>query len=160
MPKIETDTRPPAPPSTCVVRKGASSQAPSDSKEPKLMPIPSSKAKTQAKPQTKSASAQPKPASAIAPKPLPAIAPKPLPAVIVFGVDQAKKPTAASFTADQVELARKAADLMKLHVIPVEGPELTELAAKLQVGRMYASGHGFVPPVPIDMYDLIADLTY
>jgi hypothetical protein len=122
------------------------------------MPIPSSKAKTQAKPQTKPASAQPKPAPAIAPKPVLAIAPKPLPAVIVFGVDQAKKPTAASFTADQVELARKAADLMKLHVIPVDGPELTELAAKLPAGRIYASGHAFVPPAKLNIYDRIADL--
>jgi hypothetical protein len=40
--------------------------------------------------------------------------PKPAPAIIVFGFDQANKLRAASFTADQVELATNAAELMKL----------------------------------------------
>ena len=71
---------------------------------------------------------------------------KAAPAIIVFGLDQAKKPRAASFTSEQVELATKAAELMKLRVLKVAGPELTDLAARLQVGRIYASGHGFVPP--------------
>ena len=70
---------------------------------------------------------------------------KPAPAIIVFGLDQGNKPRAAWFTADQVEHATKAADLMKLRVLKVNGPELTELAAGLQAGRIYASGHAFVP---------------
>ena len=58
--------------------------------------------------------------------------PKPAPAIIVFGADQANKPRAASFTRDEVEAATKAAELMKLQVLKVEGPQLTELAASLQ----------------------------
>jgi hypothetical protein len=46
----------------------------------------------------------------------------------------------------EVEAATKAAELMKLRVLKVAGPELTELAASLQAGRIYASGLGFVPP--------------
>jgi hypothetical protein len=83
---------------------------------------------------------------------------KPAPAIILFGLDQANKPRAASFTADQVELATKAADLMKLRVLKVQGPELTELAARLEAGRIYASGHGFVPPIRPDLYDRIDGL--
>jgi hypothetical protein len=84
--------------------------------------------------------------------------PKPTPAIIVFGLDQANKPRAASFTADKVELATKAAELMKLRVLKVEGPELTELAARLEPGRIYASGHGFVPPVRMNVYQRLCEL--
>jgi hypothetical protein len=84
--------------------------------------------------------------------------PNPAPALIVFGLDQANKPRAASFTPKQVELATKAADLMKLHVLKVEGPELTELAARLQPGRIYASGHGFVPPIRPQLYERLNEL--
>ena len=100
-------------------------------------------------------------ASKSKPKPQPKITedePKPAPAIIVFGLDQANKPRAASFTADQVEHATKAAELMKLRVLKVEGPELTELAARLEAGRIYASGHGFVPPIRPDLYDRIDGL--
>ena len=79
-------------------------------------------------------------------------------AIIVFGLDQAKKPRAASFTSEQVELATKAAELMKLRVLKVAGPELTDLAARLQVGRIYASGHGFVPPIRPNIYDRLNEL--
>ena len=48
--------------------------------------------------------------------------PKPAPAIIVFGADHANKPRAASFTGDEVEAATKAAELMKLRVLKVEGP--------------------------------------
>jgi hypothetical protein len=84
--------------------------------------------------------------------------PKPTPAIIVFGLDQANKPRAASFTADQVELATKAAELMKLRVLKVAGPELTELAARLEAGRIYASGHGFVPPIRPNVYERLNEL--
>ena len=84
--------------------------------------------------------------------------PKPAPAIIVFGADQANKLRAASFTADQVELATKAAELMKLRVLKVEGPELTELAARLEPGRIYASGHGFVPPVRMNVHQRLCEL--
>ena len=84
--------------------------------------------------------------------------PKPAPEIIVFGADEANKLRAASFTADQVELATKAAELMKLRVLKVEGPELTELAARLEPGRIYASGHGFVPPVRMNVHQRLCEL--
>jgi hypothetical protein len=80
------------------------------------------------------------------------------PAIIVFGLDQAGKARAASFTSDQLGLATKAAELMKLRVVKVAGPELTELAARLQAGRIYASGHGFVPPIQPNIYDRLNEL--
>ena len=84
--------------------------------------------------------------------------PRPAPAIIVFGADQANKPRAASFTGGEVEAATKAAELMKLRVLKVEGPELTELAAGLQAGRIYASGHGFVPPIRPNLYERLSEL--
>src|SRR5215470_4707001 len=47
---------------------------------------------------------------------------------------------------------------MKLRVLKVEGPELTELAAGLQAGRIYASGHGFVPPIRPNLYERLCEL--
>ena len=96
---------------------------------------------------------KPKPQAKISPP-----EPKPAPAIIVFGADQANKPRAASFTGDEVEAATKAAQLMKLRVLKVEGPELTQLAASLQAGRIYASGHGFVPPIRPSIYERLSEL--
>jgi hypothetical protein len=71
----------------------------------------------------------------------------------VFGLDATGKPKAATFLAHQAELATKAAGLMQLHVLKIDSPELTEFAAQLPVGKIYASGHGFVPPVRSALYD-------
>jgi len=101
--------------------------------------------------QGKPALEKPKPTTSEKPKPTPA-------AIILFGLDQARKPRAASFTADQVDQATKAAKLMELHVLKVDTAELAELAAQLPAGRIYASGQGFVPPARLDIYDRIADL--
>jgi hypothetical protein len=84
--------------------------------------------------------------------------PKPAPAIIVFGADEANKPRAATFTGDEVEAATKAAGLMKLRVLNVAGRELTELAARLERGRIYASGHGFVPPIRPNIYERLCEL--
>jgi hypothetical protein len=83
---------------------------------------------------------------------------KPVPAIIVFGIDQDSKPKAAVFPEEQAGLATKAANLMKLRVLKVSGPELTDLAAHLPTGRIYASGHGFVPPVRPNIYDRLSEL--
>jgi len=96
---------------------------------------------------------KPKPQAKISPP-----EPKPAPAIIVFGADQANKPRAASFTGGEVEAATKAAELMKLRVLKVVGPELTELAASLQAGRIYASGLGFVPPIRPSIYERLSEL--
>src|SRR5450759_1616844 len=75
------------------------------------------------------------------------------PAIIVFGPNASGKPTAAMFPADQVDLASKAAGLMQLRVLKIDSPELTQFAAQLPVGKIYASGHGFVPQVRTAIYD-------
>ena len=56
-------------------------------------------------------------------------------------------------TAHQVDLATKAASLMQLRVLKIDSPELTQFAAQLAVGKIYASGHGFVPLVRTAIYD-------
>jgi hypothetical protein len=75
------------------------------------------------------------------------------PAIIVFGLDPTGKSKAATFPAQQVELATKAASLMQLRLLKIDSPELTQFAAQLPVGKIYASGHGFVPQVRTAIYD-------
>ena len=84
--------------------------------------------------------------------------PKPMSAVIVFGLDKDSKPIAAAFPNDQAGLATKAAKLMNLRTLTVAGPELTEVARLLPAGRIYASGHGFVPGVEARLYEVLSDI--
>src|SRR5450759_3521981 len=74
------------------------------------------------------------------------------PAIIVFGLDPTGKSKAATFPAHQADLASKAAGLMQLRILKVDSPELTQFAAQLPVGKIYASGHGFVPQVRTAIY--------
>jgi hypothetical protein len=76
-----------------------------------------------------------------------------VPAIVVFGLDPTGKSKAATFPVHQVDLATKAAGLMQLRLLKIDSPELTQFAAQLPVGKIYASGHGFVPPVRTDIYD-------
>jgi hypothetical protein len=78
---------------------------------------------------------------------------KSAPAIIVFGLDPTGKHTAATFPAHQVDLASKAAGLMQLRILKIDSPELAQFAAQLPVGKIYASGHGFVPSVRTPIYD-------
>jgi hypothetical protein len=71
----------------------------------------------------------------------------------VFGLDSTGKPKAATFPAHQVGLATKAASLMQLQLLKIDSPELAQFAAQLPVGKIYASGHGFVPQVRTAIYD-------
>src|ERR1019366_240780 len=75
------------------------------------------------------------------------------PGIIVFGLDSTGKSKAATFPAQQVDLATKAAGLMQLRLLKIDGPELAQFAAQLPVGKIYASGHGFVPQVRTAIYD-------
>ena len=72
--------------------------------------------------------------------------------VVLFGVDQHGKPTAARFPEGQARLAAKAAEQLQLQVLTVATPAVAELAATLPVGRIHASGKGFVPNVRGDLY--------
>jgi hypothetical protein len=67
------------------------------------------------------------------------------PALILFGRDEAGKPRASWFYALSADLARKAADLMKMRVLPVETEEQKAVARQLQPGRVFASGRAFAP---------------
>ena len=75
------------------------------------------------------------------------------PAVIVFGLDPSGKAKAATFPAHQIDLAIKAAGLMQLRALKIDSPELTQFATQLPIGKIYASGHGFVPLVRAAIYD-------
>jgi hypothetical protein len=75
------------------------------------------------------------------------------PAIIVFGLDPTGKSKAATFPAHQADLASKAAGLMQLRLLKIDSPELTQFAAELPIGKIYASGHGFVPQVRTAIYD-------
>ena len=72
--------------------------------------------------------------------------------VVLFGVDRHGKPTAARFPEGQARLAAKAAKQLDLRVLPVATTAVAELAATLPVGRIHASGKGFVPNVRGDIY--------
>ena len=67
------------------------------------------------------------------------------PALILFGRDDAGKPRASWFDALSADLARKAADLMKMRVLPVETEEQKAVARQLQPGRVFENGRAFTP---------------
>lgn len=74
------------------------------------------------------------------------------PNVVLFGLDESRKPRAARFGSAHAHLAAKAAELMSLTACPVNSGTLAEIAEKLPTGRMYANGRAFVPNVRRDLY--------
>ena len=79
------------------------------------------------------------------------------PELIVLGRDDNGKPLAARFPSDQASLVAKAAKAMSLTVGKANDPALAELAKKLPIGRLYATGRGFVPPVRRGLYDELVE---
>jgi hypothetical protein len=79
------------------------------------------------------------------------------PELIVLGWDDEGKPRAARFPVGQADLVVKAATAMKLTVCKADGAALAELAKKLPNGRLYATGHGFVPPVGRSLYGKLVE---
>lgn len=73
--------------------------------------------------------------------------PKSVRILVVYGFDENKKPRAARFSEPEFKLARKAASLMKLDVFETDVPKLQRAFKKLPLGKVYASGWGFVPNV-------------
>ena len=65
--------------------------------------------------------------------------------LIVFGRDEAGKAHASTFVAAEAELAARAAGLMGYRVLPITSDEHRAAASGLAVGRVFASGRGFVP---------------
>jgi hypothetical protein len=77
----------------------------------------------------------------------------PLAPVVLFGIDSRGKPKAARFGKAAANLAVKAASQLQLRVIPTDQPKVAEIAARLPVGRVHATGKTFVPFVRRDLYD-------
>ena len=75
--------------------------------------------------------------------------------LIVLGYDENQKPRAARFPATDANLVAKAAQVMDLKVYEATTEELTALAKKLPVGRLYSNGKGFVPNVRQNLYSQI-----
>src|SRR3981189_2315380 len=72
--------------------------------------------------------------------------------VVLFGLDDHGKPKAARFPEKQADLATKAAGPLKLHVLPIIGASVSDLAGRVPAGRIHANGRGFVPYIRRDLY--------
>lgn len=70
--------------------------------------------------------------------------------LFVFGLDDDGKPRGARFP-EFNEKVVSAAGQMKLTSVHAASPAVTEIAMKLPVGRLYASGKAFVPPIRRDL---------
>ena len=73
--------------------------------------------------------------------------------VILFGIDSSGKPKAARFGMKHAGLATKAASQLQLRVLQGDDPKLAEIAGRLPVGKVHATGRMFVPFVRRDLYD-------
>src|SRR5215212_11630448 len=91
-------------------------------------------------------------------KAIPADAPAPEPSVVVFGRDEAGKPHASWFDAENAELAIKAADLMNMRVLKVVTEEHKALARQLARGRVFASGRALTPFARANLYSKLVEL--
>jgi hypothetical protein len=79
--------------------------------------------------------------------------------LLVLGFDEQQKPCGARFVDAKPDLVAKAAQLMGLKVYKPSSPEAAELAKKLPVGQLYATGRAFVPHVRQSLYsDVIVAL--
>jgi hypothetical protein len=71
----------------------------------------------------------------------------------LFGIDSHGKPKGARFGKDHADLAIKAASQLQLRVLASNDPKVAELATRLPVGRVHATGRTFVPFIRRDLYD-------
>jgi hypothetical protein len=78
-----------------------------------------------------------------------------VPTLIVFGLDETRRPHASTFPAHEAELAEKAAGLMGMAALRLATDAQKALAAKLPKGRVFASGRAFVPFVRAELYEAI-----
>jgi hypothetical protein len=79
--------------------------------------------------------------------------------LLVLGFDEQQKPCGARFVGAKPDLVAKAAQLMGLKVYKTTSPDVAEVAKKLPVGQLYATGRAFVPNVRQSLYsDIVAVL--
>jgi hypothetical protein len=76
--------------------------------------------------------------------------------VVLFGIDSRGIPKAARFSASHAGLAIKAADQLQLRILVGNDPKVAEIAAKLPVGKIHATGKMFVPFIRRELYDKLA----
>jgi hypothetical protein len=73
--------------------------------------------------------------------------------LVLFGIDSRGKPKGARFGREHASLAIKAATQLQLNVLASNDPKVAEIAARLPVGRVHATGRTFVPFIRRDLYD-------
>ena len=73
--------------------------------------------------------------------------------LVLFGIDNRGKPKGARFGKEHASLAMKAATQLQLKVLASNDPKVAEIAARLPVGRVHATGRTFVPFIRRDLYD-------
>ena len=73
--------------------------------------------------------------------------------LVLFGIDSRGKPKGARFGKEHAGLAIKAAGQLQLNVLASSNPKIAEIAARLPVGRVHATGRMFVPFIRHDLYD-------
>jgi hypothetical protein len=73
--------------------------------------------------------------------------------LVLFGIDSRGKPKGARFRKEHASLALKAAGQLQLNVLASNDPKVAEIAARLPVGRIHATGRTFVPFIRHDLYD-------
>jgi hypothetical protein len=79
--------------------------------------------------------------------------------LLVLGFDEQQKPCGARFVDAKPDLVAKAAQVMGLKVYKPTSAEAAEVAKKLSVGQLYATGRAFVPHVRQSLYsDVIVAL--
>ena len=76
--------------------------------------------------------------------------------LVLFGIDNRGKPKGARFGKEHASLAMKAATQLQLKVLASNDPKVAEIAARLPVGRVHATGRTFVPFIRRDLYDQLA----
>jgi hypothetical protein len=72
--------------------------------------------------------------------------------LLVLGFDEQQKPCGARFVDAKPDLVAKAAQLMGLKVYKTSSPDVAEVAKKLPVGQLYATGRAFVPNIRQALY--------
>src|SRR6267378_7319576 len=76
--------------------------------------------------------------------------------VVVLGLDDNGKPRGARFAELKDNIASAAAD-MNCRVLINQPETVSDIAMKLPVGRIYASGKAFIPNIRRDLYDKISE---
>ena len=73
--------------------------------------------------------------------------------LVLFGIDSRGKPKGARFGREHASLAIKAATQLHLNVLASNDPKVVEIAARLPMGRVHATGRTFMPFIRRDLYD-------